>query len=101
MYLAVVNGTVVATQKAAGLGGVKLLIVTPIDGERRPLGAPHVAMDAAQAGEGDVVTCVGSREAALAAGALGLSSFVPVDAAVIGVVDQVDGHLGGRTDGRP
>ena len=39
-------------------------------------------------GEGDLVTCVGSREAALAVS----PSFVPVDAAIIGIVDHYDAH---------
>ena len=36
-----------------------------------------------------IVTCVGSREAALAAPRVGTTSFVPVDAAIIGIVDDV------------
>lgn len=86
MYLAKVIGTVVASQKYAGLEGHKLLIVLPVDPSGAAVGEPHVAVDAAQAGDGDLVTCVGSREAALALE----PSFVPVDAAVIGIVDDVD-----------
>jgi ethanolamine utilization protein EutN len=86
MYLARVIGTVVATRKAENMQGLKLLLVEPCDKHRRPVGEPHVAVDAAQAGEGDLVTCVGSREAALAVD----PSFVPVDAAVIGIVDHAD-----------
>ena len=81
MYLARVIGTVVATQKAQDMGGHKLLVVEPLEG-----GEVHVAIDTAQAGEGDLVTCVGSREAALAA----QPSFIPVDAAIIGIVDAYD-----------
>jgi ethanolamine utilization protein EutN len=86
MYLARVTGTVVATRKAAHMQGLKLLVVEPCDKDGRPMGEPHVAVDVAQAGEGDLVTCVGSREAALAV----QPSFVPVDAAVIGIVDHAD-----------
>ena len=86
MYLARVLGTVVATRKSAGLEGQKLLLVVQVDGARNPVGEPHVAVDASQAGEGDLVTCVGSREAALALS----PSFVPVDAAIIGIVDHAD-----------
>ena len=86
MYLARVIGTVVASQKAENMQGLKLLIVEPCDKHRRPVGEAHVAVDAAQAGEGDLVSCVGSREAALAL----QPSFVPVDAAIIGIVDAVD-----------
>ncbi|MBM4279785.1 MAG: ethanolamine utilization protein EutN [Deltaproteobacteria bacterium] len=86
MYLARVIGTVVATRKADNMQGLKLLVVEPCDKDRQPCGEPHVAVDAAQAGEGDLVSCVGSREAALAVE----PSFVPVDAAIIGIVDHAD-----------
>jgi ethanolamine utilization protein EutN len=86
MYLARVIGTVVATTKAENMQGLKLLVVQPVDRDHKPNGELHVAVDTAQAGDGDLVTCVGSREAALAV----QPSFVPVDAAVIGIVDSVD-----------
>jgi ethanolamine utilization protein EutN len=84
MYLARVIGTVVASTKPEGLKGVKLLVVEPVDAQGKALAEPHVAADATQAGVGDLVSCVGSREAALALS----PSFVPVDAAVIGIVDH-------------
>lgn len=86
MYLARVIGTVVAEKKAKDMKGLKLLVVEPVDRDHQPTGEPHVAVDVAQAGEGDLVTCVGSREAALAVE----PSFVPVDAAIIGIVDRAD-----------
>lgn len=86
MYLARVIGTVVCSVKPKDLVGVKLLVVEPVDKNGAANGEIHVAADATQAGEGDLVTCVGSREAALAMS----PSFVPVDAAVIGIVDQTD-----------
>ena len=49
MYLARVIGTVVASQKAENMRGLKLLIVEPCDKNRRPLGEAHIAVDAAQA----------------------------------------------------
>jgi ethanolamine utilization protein EutN len=85
MYLARVIGTVVATQKAENMKGIRLLLVQPCDRDQKPLGEPHVAADATQAGVGDLVSCVGSREAALAFD----PSFAPIDAAVIGIVDAV------------
>lgn len=86
MYLGRVIGTVVATVKYEGLEGRKLLMVELLDHERKPTGATEVAVDTAQAGPGDVVFLVGSREAALALE----PSFVPVDAAIVGIVDSVD-----------
>jgi len=84
MYLAKVVGTVVASTKAEGLQGTKLLLVEPCTKDGQKNGDVHVAADATQAGVGDLVSCVGSREAALALS----PSFVPVDAAIIGIVDD-------------
>jgi ethanolamine utilization protein EutN len=85
MYLGRVVGTVVAERKYEGLGGQKLLLVQPLDHEEQPLGPLEVAVDTVRAGKGDLVFLVGSREAALALE----PSFVPVDAAIVGVVDKV------------
>ncbi len=86
MYLGIVKGTVVAERKAAGLEGKKLLLVQPVDERREPAGDVQVAVDTVQAGEGDLVYLVGSREAALALEPW----FVPVDAAIVGIVDGLD-----------
>lgn len=87
MQLAEVIGTVVATEKYPGLEGVRFLIVQPLDRNRRPRGRPVVAADAvAMAGPGELVYVVGSREAALAMP----EPFVPVDHAIVGIVDAVE-----------
>ena len=87
MQLANVIGTVVASHKYTGLEGVKLLIVQPLDRDRQPQGEPVVAADAtAQAGPGEMVFIIASREAALALP----ETFVPVDHAIVGIVDEVD-----------
>jgi ethanolamine utilization protein EutN len=85
MYLGVVIGTVVATRKAAGLEGQKLMLVQPVDDTGRSTGEVQVAVDTVSAGVGDHVYLVGSREAALAL----TPWFVPVDAAIVGIVDHV------------
>ena len=85
MNLARVIGTVVATVKYEGLEGQRLLVIQPHDHMQEPRGRPVVAVDAVQAGPGDLVHTASSREAALALD----PSFVPVDAAIIGIVDQV------------
>jgi ethanolamine utilization protein EutN len=85
MYLGIVTGTVVAQRKAAGLEGQKLLLVQPVDDTGRSTGDVQVAVDTVQAGVGDQVYLVGSREAALAL----TPWFVPVDAAIVGIVDEV------------
>jgi ethanolamine utilization protein EutN len=87
MQLAEVVGTVVASVKSEGLEGVKFLVVQPLDRERRPVGRPVVAADAvAMAGPGETVYVVESREAALACPV----PFVPVDHAIVGIVDHVE-----------
>ncbi|MFT7623173.1 MAG: ethanolamine utilization protein EutN [Myxococcota bacterium] len=85
MNLARVVGTVVATIKYEGLEGQRLLLIQPVDHNEKPLGRPIVAVDAVQAGPGDLVHTVGSREAALALDPW----FVPVDSAIVGIVDAV------------
>lgn len=86
MYLGRVIGTVVATQKYEGLEGARLLVVQPLDHKKEPSGPPEVAVDTVSACTGTLVYLVGSREAALALN----PSFVPVDAAIVGIVDAVD-----------
>jgi ethanolamine utilization protein EutN len=91
MYLGRVIGTVVASRKIEGLVGAKLLLVQPLDDQLEPAGRVHAAVDTVKAGPEDLVYLVGSREAAL-----GLEPwFVPVDATIVGIVDQV--HTPERT----
>jgi ethanolamine utilization protein EutN len=86
MYLGRVIGTVVASRKVQGLDGVPLLYVQPLNDRLEHNGDAHVAADSTrQAGPNDLVYLVGSREAALALE----ETFVPVDAAIVGIVDQV------------
>lgn len=86
MQLAEVTGTLVATVKYEGLEGVRLLVVQPLDRDRRPDGDMVIAADAVDmAGPGELVYIVASREAALAMP----EPFVPVDHAIVGIVDQV------------
>ena len=85
MYLGRVTGTVVANQKAEGMEGKKLLLVQPLDDKLSDNGPLQVAVDTVQSGPGDLVTLVGSREAALAC----QPHFVPVDAAIVGIVDEL------------
>jgi len=86
MYLGRVIGTVVAERKYEGLEGKKLLVVEPLDHRGKATREPEVAVDTVQAGRGDLVWLVASREAALALEPW----FVPVDAAIVGIVDDID-----------
>jgi ethanolamine utilization protein EutN len=92
MQLGKVIGTLVATTRSPGLDGVRFLIVQPLDRDGRPSGEAVVAGDGVHmAAPGELVTLVASREAALAMP----DTFVPVDDAIVGIVDQlaVDGEI--------
>lgn len=86
MVLGKVMGTVVADRIYEGLEGKKLLIVQLLDHRQQAVGDPVVAVDTVQAGPGELVYLSQSREAALALE----PSFVPVDHAIVGIVDQLD-----------
>ena len=85
MYLGRVIGNVVCERKVTGLVGAKFLLVQPVDDQLKESGSIEVAVDTVKAGEGDLVYLVGSREAALALEPW----FVPVDSAIIGIVDAI------------
>ena len=86
MKLGRVVGTVVSTQKLEVLEGIKFLLVQPLDEHKNETGDVLVAMDAAQAGEGDIVFYESSKEAAQAF----KEWFQPGDVAIFGIVDHVD-----------
>jgi len=92
-----VIGTLVASVKAEGMSGLKLLIVRPLTAELADEGEPFVATDAsAQAGPGALVTYEASREAAL----LHHPRFIPVDHAIVGIVDQHAYDVGSAAGGK-
>jgi ethanolamine utilization protein EutN len=81
-----VHGTAVCTVKYSGLEGLKLLVVQPLNKHLEPIGGLQVAADVVEAGIGDLVVMNRSREAALAMPEI---TFVPVDLAVVGIVDEL------------
>ena len=92
MQLARVTGTVVATEKVPGMTGIKLLLVQPLDRDLKPIGSQVVAADAVHmAGPDELVYIVAAREAAQAMP----DPFVPVDHAIVGIVDAVTELDGG------
>ncbi|MBI5184510.1 MAG: EutN/CcmL family microcompartment protein [Nitrospinae bacterium] len=86
MHIGKVIGRVVATVKHPSLEGIKLLLVQPVDHERKPKGEPLVMVDAQQAGIGETVSYVVGREAALTLP----DTFSPIDAGIVGIVDNID-----------
>jgi ethanolamine utilization protein EutN len=90
-----VQGTAICTVKYPGLEGVKLLIVQPVNKNLAPVGSLQVAADVVHAGPDDLCVMVRSREAALAMSGM---KFVPVDLALVGIVDELDVHPEGEFD---
>ena len=90
-----VKGSAVCTLKYPGTQGLKLLIVQPLNKKLEPVGGLQVAADVVQAGPGDLCVMVRSREASLAMPEV---KFVPVDLALVGIVDELDVHPDGEFD---
>ena len=86
MLLGKVVGTAVCTVKYPGMEGLKLLLVQPVNKRLENVGSVQVAVDVVMAGVGDLCMMVRSREAALAMPSI---KFVPVDLALVGVVDEL------------
>jgi ethanolamine utilization protein EutN len=90
-----VKGSAVCTLKYSGTEGLKLLVVQPLNRRLEPMGALQVAADVVDAGPGDLCVMVRSREAALAMPDI---KFVPVDLALVGVVDELEVRPDGEFD---
>lgn len=91
MLLGRVIGAVVPCVVVEGLEGTPMLYLQPLDKTGKPKGRTIVAADATRmAGPGELVYYEGGREAALALD----PRFVPVDHAIVGIVDDL--HLPGR-----
>jgi ethanolamine utilization protein EutN len=92
MFLARVTGSVVATQKIASLTGRKLLTVEPlrVDPAKRDqlvsTGRTFVVVDTVGAGQGEMVLIVQGSSARLTPE----TEKLPIDAAIIGIVDSVN-----------
>lgn len=94
MFLGRITGSVISTQKVDAMIGQKLLIVEPlrVDEEKkdclRSTGRSFIVVDTVGAGEGEVVLCVQGSSARFTEE----TKKLPIDAAIIGIVDQV--HVG-------
>ena len=92
MFLAKVEGSVVATKKDPSMGGRKLLLLRPqlVDDKDptkfRPGANTIVAVDSVGAGIGELVMFCQGSSARLAPNL----KEAPVDAVIIGIVDAVD-----------
>lgn len=92
MFLAKVEGSVVATKKDSAMNGRKLLLLRPqlVDDKDptkfRPGANTIVAVDSLGSGIGELVLFCQGSSARLAPG----MKEAPVDAVIIGIVDTVD-----------
>ena len=91
MFFAKVTGSLVATQKVDTMVGHKLLIVEPyrLEAKQRKsivtTGRTFVAVDTLGAGEGDYVLLTQGSSARMTP----QTKHLPIDAVVVGIVDQV------------
>jgi ethanolamine utilization protein EutN len=91
MQIARVIGTLVSTQKHHTLEGAALLLVQPVTPDDEPRGGPLLAIDSVGAGVGErVLIVIEGKAAGQAIGRKG----APVDAAIIGIIDQIQLPLG-------
>jgi len=80
-----VIGTIWATRKDENLSGLKLLVVQPINLlDDSPVETPIIAADLIGAGVGEKIIYVAGSSARGAAG----GPHIPVDATIIGIVDD-------------
>jgi len=86
MQIGRVIGTVVSTQKHRKLDGAKLLLVQPLTLDGQPRGVAVLTIDSVGAGVGERVLIVIEGKAA---GAALRRKAAPVDAAIIGIIDEV------------
>jgi microcompartment protein CcmK/EutM len=87
MLIARVVGTVVSTKKHPKFEGAKLLLVQPLTLDDLPRGPELLAVDSVGAGVHEKVLIV--LEGRAAGEALGRKA-TPVDAAIVGIIDQID-----------
>lgn len=86
MNLGEVRGVVVAPSRVAELAERRLVLVQPLDEERRPEGRMLVALDpVVSAGEGALVWYVSGSDATDALS----DTFQPADAAIVGLVSSI------------
>jgi ethanolamine utilization protein EutN len=88
VYTGRVTGTVVATVKEKNLHGIPFLTVKLIENGKEA-GTVVAADSTRQAGPGDFVYLIGSKEAAK----MFRKDLTPVDAAIVGFIDNYNEEL--------
>lgn len=88
MYAGVVAGSVVATVKDPGLEGIPLLVVRKIENGKE-VGLVVAADHTRQAGLGDYVYMIGSKEASR----IFRGQRIPTDVSIVGFIDTYNEEL--------
>ena len=97
MFIGRITGSLVSTHKVDSMIGHSLFIVEPLrvnendKSDLQPTGRTFVVVDTLGVGEGEVVLCVQGSSARF----MPETKTLPIDAAVIGIVDTVS--LGSQT----
>jgi ethanolamine utilization protein EutN len=96
MLLAKVIGNVWSTKKKDAISALRLLVIQPLGKTLKPEGNVLVAADEVGAGFGELVIV---SQGAPAMQAFDKGELVPVDAAVVGIVDnlELDDKVGRKT----
>ncbi len=88
MRICRVLGNVVSTIKHPAYAGQKLMVVQPLDASGAEVGSSFLAVDRAQAGEGDQVIVLtegnGVRQI------MQMGQQVPIRSLIVGIVDEID-----------
>lgn len=85
MIIAKVTGIITSTQKDPNLKGKKMLLCREVDHMRNELKTYHVAVDAVQAGEGDIVLLSYGSSARMTE----TTKSAPIDAVIIAILDDL------------
>ncbi len=94
MFIGRITGSIVSTHKVDSMVGQTLFIVEPLRVDEvtkdslKSTGRTFIVVDAVGAGEGEVVLCVQGSSARFTEE----TKKLPIDAAIIGIVDTVQVH---------
>ncbi|WP_425538604.1 EutN/CcmL family microcompartment protein [Microaceticoccus formicicus] len=86
MMLGKVKGTVIATKKNEKLVGYKIMIVQPINQAYEDQGNAFVCVDTVGAGIGEIVIVSSGTAARLSCN----DRETPIDASIVGIVDNIN-----------
>ena len=87
MDIARIIGTIVSTTKVPSLEGVSIFVIQPLDEHLKDSGKPLIATDATnKRGVGEIIYFVASGDAVYTGPT---DEDIPVDAAIMGIVDQI------------